>query len=155
MGGPDKRLTRGTAGVTLLRVNIRRQTRLTTYSFAVLVVYAPIEIWYSSPQLWDPFFLVDLIGIVLLGVGAVRYRRTGAPTSLGMLIAGYAWTSANFWRALFDRLVELRAGGTLDYGLLELCFTTCILVAAVIGLVWSLLVSRSASAHAQVAPPVS
>jgi hypothetical protein len=55
-----------------------------------------------------------------------------------MIIAGYAWTAANFWRALFGRVRELAEGGRLDYGSLELCFTGCVLMATVAGLIWSL-----------------
>lgn len=123
--------------------------RLTAFTFGFLAIYVPIEVWYSLPRLWDPFFLVDLIGIVLLAVGAMRYRRTGTPVSLGTLTAGYAWTSANFWRALFGRLADLNAGGELDYGWLEVCFTSCILIAAAAGLFWSLVSAAKVSYASQ------
>ena len=111
------------------------------FTIAVLIIYAPIETWYSMPELWDPFYLVDFTGIVLLSVGVVGLRRDPAPRWLGMLIAGYAWTAANFWRALFGRVSEVKAGGELDYGWAELCFTACIMVAALAGLVWALLLN--------------
>ena len=113
------------------------------FTFALLILYAPIETWYSLPQFWDPFYLVDVIGILLLAVGALRHRKTGSAASLGLLIAGYAWTAANFWRALFGRIAELMNGGVLDYGRLELCFTTCVLICAVVGLGWSLTVAQT------------
>jgi hypothetical protein len=61
-----------------------------------------------------------------------------------MLIAGYAWTAANFWRAFFGRVSEVAGGGELDYGSLELCFTACILAAALAGLAWALVLSTRA-----------
>ena len=115
-----------------------RATRLETFTLAFLIAYAPIETWYSLPELWDPFYLVDVIGIVLLILGMVRLRRGRPAAAVGMLTAGYAWTGANFWRALFDRVSEVAAGGVLDYGWAELCFTACITIAAIAGLVWSL-----------------
>ena len=52
-----------------------RAARLQTFTLAFLIAYAPIETWYSMPELWDPFYLVDVIGIVLLILGMVRLRR--------------------------------------------------------------------------------
>ena len=115
-----------------------RAARLQTFTLAFLIAYAPIETWYSMPELWDPFYLVDVIGIALLISGMVRLRRGLLSESVGILTAGYAWTGANFWRALFDRVSEVAAGGVLDYGWAELCFTACITIAAIAGLVWSL-----------------
>ena len=115
-----------------------RTTQLETFTLAFLIAYAPIETWYSMPEFWDPFYLVDVVGIVLLILGIVRLRRGRPPAAVGMLTAGYAWTSANFWRALFDRISEVAAGGVLDYGWAELCFTACITIAAIAGLVWTL-----------------
>jgi hypothetical protein len=93
-----------------LMTHDHRGARLATFTIAVLVIYAPIETWYSMPELWDPFYLVDFAGIVLLSVGVVGLRRGPAPRWLGMLIAGYAWTATNFWRALFGRVQEVTAG---------------------------------------------
>jgi hypothetical protein len=113
------------------------------FTVGFLAFYAPIEIWYSLPRLWDPFFLVDLIGIMLLAWGAIDSRRAVSQRSLSVLVAGYAWTGANFWRAMFDRVFEIAAGSELNYGWLELCFTGCVMIGAITGLVWSLaLVSR-------------
>jgi hypothetical protein len=118
-----------------------RERALVTFTVAVLVVYVPIETWYSAPELWDPFYLVDLAGMVLLALGATGFRSQGR-LRVGLLAAGYAWTAANFWRALFGRVADLRQGGQLDYGLAELCFIGCILLAAFAGLVWSLTLLR-------------
>ena len=114
-----------------------RERPLVVFTVAFLVLYAPIETWYSAPELWDPFYLVDLIGMGLLASGAAGFRSRGR-LRVGVLAAGYAWTAANFWRALFGRLADLRQGGQLDYGLAELCFIGCILLAAFAGVAWSL-----------------
>jgi len=126
-------------------MNHHSAARLATFTLAFLVVYAPIETWYSLPELWDPFYLVDFIGMVLLTLGVVRLRRGPSPPPLGMLVAGYAWTGANFWRATFGRVIEVANGGDLDYGWAELCFTACITIAACAGLVWSLVLSSHQS----------
>jgi hypothetical protein len=115
---------------------------LATFTLVFLIAYAPIEIWYSLPALWNPFFLVDAIGMALLVVGLARIRRESSSRALALLVAGYGWTGANFWRALFDRVFEIAEGGELDYGFAELCFTACILLGALVGLVWSMVVAR-------------
>lgn len=131
------------------------QTRLAAFTLALLIVYAPIETWYSLPKLWDPFYVVDLIGIVLLLVGLVRLRRDPVSPHLPILIAGYAWTSANFWRAFFGRVLEIAGGGELDYGWAELCFTICVLIIALGGLVWSLALNTRHAAPAGYRAPLS
>ena len=55
-----------------------RATRLETFTFAFLIAYAPIETWYSMPEFWDPFYLVDVIGIVLLILGMVQVATRSA-----------------------------------------------------------------------------
>jgi hypothetical protein len=75
----------------------------------------PIETWYSLPALWDPFYLVDFIGMMLLAWGAVRCRRDATPGSLAVLAAGYGWEGANYWRALFGRVQEIARGGELRF----------------------------------------
>ncbi len=125
-----------------------RERRLRAFTIGVLVIYAPIETWYSMPELWDPFYVVDFAGIVLLFVGVAGFRRDSLPRRMGMLIAGYAWTAANFWRGLFGRVSEVAGGGVLDYGWAELCFTACILVAALAGLVWALVLNTTPSGPA-------
>ena len=111
---------------------------LATFTLAFLVVYAPIETWYSMPALFDPFYLVDVIGLILLAVGVVDVRRHPETSRLAVMIAGYAWTASNMWRALFGRVQEIAEGRELDYGLAELCFCGCVMLGAMIGLVWSI-----------------
>ena len=115
-----------------------RARPLLTLTIVLLVIYAPIETWYSLPALWSPFYLVDFIGIVLLTWGVVRCKREATPASLAVLAAGYAWEGANFWRALFGRLEAMAGGAELRLGLAELCFVLCGTAVALIGLAWSL-----------------
>ena len=115
----------------------RKEAALARFTIGFLAIYVPVETWYSFPELWDPFYLVDFIGIVLIASGLVRGRRDHSWRGLPVLIAGYAWTGANFWRALFDRVLEVADGSELEYGSLELCFTACVMIAALAGLGWS------------------
>jgi hypothetical protein len=122
----------------------RRARPLVGFTTGLLVIYAPVETWYSLPALWDPFYLVDFIGIVLLTWGVVRCRRSATPGSLAVLAAGYAWEGANFWRALFGRLEAIAGGETLRLGWAELCFVLCGTIAALAALVWSLRLATTA-----------
>jgi hypothetical protein len=122
----------------------RRVAPLVRLTIVILVIYAPIETWYSLPALWSPFYLVDFIGMVLLAWGAARCRRDPSPASLAVLGAGYAWEGANFWRALFGRVEAIVNGEQLQLGWAELCFVVCGTIAALVGLVWSLRLATTA-----------
>lgn len=115
-----------------------RVTPLITFTIVLLAIYVPIETLYSLPALWDPFYLVDFIGMILLGWGVVRCRRNPTPGNLAILAAGYAWEGANFWRALFGRVEAIAGGEQLRLGWAELCFVVCGTVAALIAMIWSL-----------------
>src|SRR5262245_88687 len=102
-------------------MNLRRaETGLARFTLWGLLVYVPLETWASLPALWDPFYLVDLIGMVLLSVGTSQSLRARPARSPGLLCAGYAWTGANFWRAFWGRMAEVWKGGSLMYGTAEL-----------------------------------
>jgi hypothetical protein len=80
-----------------------------------------VETWVSLPHgLLNPFYLVDLIAMVLLLAGAVTSLRARPDRAPSLLCAAYGWTAANAWRATFGRLEELERGGELDYGTAEL-----------------------------------
>ena len=119
----------------------RRIAGLVRFTIVVLVIYAPIETWASLPELWNPFYLVDLIGMVLLVSGVVRCRRGDAWRGVAVLVAGYAWLGANGWRAMFGRIEDLMAGGELTYGAAELCFVVCGTLVAIVGLARTLLLA--------------
>jgi hypothetical protein len=112
--------------------------RLASYTFWILVFYAPIETWASWPELYSPYYLVDLIAMVLLTLGVLRSRAGRALPALGLLTGGWGWLGANGWRATADRFEVLRAGESLEFGAAEMCFVVCGTVAAIVGLAWSL-----------------
>ncbi len=112
--------------------------RLASYTFWVLVFYAPIETWASWPELYSPYYLVDLIAMVLLAVGVARARQGRQLASLGFLAGGWGWLGANGWRATADRFEALGEGGSLEFGAAEMCFVVCGTLAAIVGLTWSL-----------------
>lgn len=116
----------------------RRGASLVTFTVIVLVIYAPLETWYSLPALWDPFYLVDLIAMLLLAWGASRCRRDPSTRSLAVLTAAYGWGAANAWRALFGRAADLVRDGTSRVGGAEWVFVGVGTIAMIVGLVWSL-----------------
>jgi hypothetical protein len=123
---------------------MNRDTRsrpLVTFTVVFLVVYAPIETWYSLPALWDPFYLVDFIGMCLLSMGVAQCWRRVTSMGLTWLVAGYAWEGANFWRALFGRIESIGSGGVLRLGLAELWFVVIGTVIALGALAWSVRLS--------------
>ena len=99
----------------------RVETVLAYGTLGLLVVYIPVETYVSWPRgLLNPYYVIDAIAMALLLWGAVhslRARPRPSPELLGM---GVAWAAANAWRATFDRLHAVRAGGTLEYGSAEM-----------------------------------
>ena len=116
----------------------QRSRALVKLTVAFLVVYVPVETLYSLPALWDPFYLVDFIGMCLLSVGVARCWRHTTSIGLTWLVAGYAWEGANFWRALFGRIESIGSGGVLRLGLAELGFVAIGTAIALGALAWSL-----------------
>ena len=102
-------------------MNLRSaETGLAYLTLGGLIIYVPLETYASLPELWDPFYLVDLIGMALLGAGTFKSLRARPLSSLALLCAGYAWTGANGWRAFWGRVAEVGKGGTLEFGTTEL-----------------------------------
>jgi hypothetical protein len=97
------------------------ETGLAYATLGLLVLYVPIETWASLPYgLFNPFYIVDVIAMALLFVGAIGSLRARPRAAPGLLCAGIAWSAANGWRATFGRIVELRGGGSLDHGAAEM-----------------------------------
>jgi hypothetical protein len=115
------------------------ETRLAQVTLALLPIYVVLETYVSLPYgLLNPFYIIDVIAMVLLGWGAIHSLKARPRPAPGILAAAFAWTAANGWRATFDRVYELRAGGSLDYGSTELitvaCSTACTLAVFVFSL---------------------
>ena len=93
------------------------ETRLVYATLAAITLYFPLETWVSlRAGLLNPFYMVDLIAMGLLLLGAVYSLRARPRSAPGLLCAGLAWTAANGWRATFDRVALLSRGGELDFG---------------------------------------
>ena len=116
------------------------ETRLARATLVALVFYFPIETWASwGHDYWllNPFYLVDLIAMGLLLYGATRSLHARPRSAPGALCAAYAWTAANGWRATWGRAFELRDGGQLDHGLVELWVVGGATVLSLLCLAWS------------------
>lgn len=101
----------------------RTETTLARFTLSLLLVYVPAETfvsWSADYGLLNPFYLVDLIAMVLLFWGARRSLRARPRPAPGVLCAAYAWTASNGWRATWGRAFALMEGGRLDYGAAEL-----------------------------------
>ena len=119
------------------RMNVVSGQRLLAQCF--LAISVPIETWCSwRAGLTGPYYLVKLVGWLLLGSGALRLRRTDSRSGLVFLAAGWAWFGANFWRAVADRLTRIATGQTLRLGSVELLFAGGCLLISLVGLSWCL-----------------
>lgn len=99
----------------------RIETWIAKFTLGLLVIYIPIETWTSLPYgLLNPFYLVDLVAMVLLAWGAYSSLRSRPIPAPEMLCVAYAWATANAWRATFWRVDHIKKGGELDRGMTEL-----------------------------------
>ena len=107
-------------------------------AISFLVVSVSVETVYSWQTLGDAYYLVKVVGWVLLAWG-LAHIHAGRHVGLTFLASGWAWLAANFWRAIADRFDDLAAGQSLRLGSLELYFAGACLTVCIGGLVWSLL----------------
>ena len=97
------------------------ETVLAYATLALLVPYVPLETWTALPGgLLDPFYLVDVVAMILLLYGALHSLRSRPRPAPEILCIAFAWSSANGWRATSWRLREIQEGGALDHGSAEL-----------------------------------
>jgi hypothetical protein len=116
------------------------ETRLARATLVALLFYFPVETWASWRHdywLLNPFYIIDLIAMGLLLHGASRSLHARPRSAPGALCAAYAWTAANGWRATWGRAFELRDGGQLDHGLMELWVVGGATVLSLLCLAWS------------------
>ncbi len=91
------------------------------FTVLTLVIYVPLETWASlADGLLSPFYLVDVVAMVLMAWGAVAALYWRVASAPAILCAAYAWASANGWRATASRLDLLQSGGALKLGAIEL-----------------------------------
>lgn len=99
----------------------RIETVIAKFTLGFLVIYIPIETWTSLPYgLLNPFYLVDVVAMVLLAWGAYLSLKSRPISAPEMLCVAYAWATANAWRATFWRVDHIKKGGELDRGMTEL-----------------------------------
>jgi hypothetical protein len=103
-----------------------------------LLVSVVVETAYSWRSLSDAYFLVKVVGWVLLLCGAMRIRVDN-PLGLTLQAAGWGWMAANFWRAIADRLTRIGAGQSLRLGSVEIIFAGTCLAVCLIGLLLTFL----------------
>ena len=118
----------------------KTETALARGTLIALLLYFPVETWASWRHeywLFNPFYLIDLIAMLMLLYGAMRSLRARPRPAPGALCAAYAWTAANGWRATWGRAFELRDGGRLDHGSLELWVVGGATVLSLMCLTWS------------------
>jgi hypothetical protein len=116
------------------------ETRLARATLLALLFYFPVETWASwRHEYWllNPFYIVDLVAMGLLLYGASRSLQARPRSTPGALCAAYAWTAANGWRATWGRAFELRDGGQLDHGLVELWVVGGATLLSLLCLAWS------------------
>jgi hypothetical protein len=104
-----------------------------------LFVYVPLETYASvaGAGVLTFGYLIDVVGMALMVAGVVSARRT--PPAYGTLAAGWAWTSANFWRGTMERYWTVEEGRSLQFGPGELVvgpILTALAVAALAGTLW-------------------
>jgi hypothetical protein len=118
------------------------ETALARTTLVIVAVYAPLETWVSwGDGLLSPYYLVDVVAMVLLFWGALYSLSRRPQPASGVLCAAYAWTSANGWRATADRWRVLEAGGALAHGSAEMwivSITTALSIVVFAGLLFLL-----------------
>ena len=113
------------------------ERRLYLGTVIFLAIYIPVETYLSRSNLLSPFFLVDVAGMALLLAGVLK---RGSAVSAPLLVAGYAWSGANAWRGMADRL---RAAAENRYGWVE-ADSTRILVGGAILILLAAVAMRAA-----------
>lgn len=109
----------------------RIETVVARLTLVFVVVFAPLETIVSWKYgLLSPYYLVDVVAIVLLFVGAWRSLRARPRPAPALVTIGWAWAGANFWRAALARAEQLRAGGALEFGLAEMRAAVGVTIAA-------------------------
>ena len=129
------------------------ETILARVTLGFVAIYFPVETFVSWPYgLLNPFYIVDLIAMVLLVWGAVRSLRARPQTSPALLAAAYGWAAANAWRSATLRIYEVRGGARLDYGNTEywvVIIATALMLACFAIALWLVLKTRADSCDAQ------
>lgn len=122
---------------------------LICFTWIWAVVFVPIETYvtWSIPHTQRlSGYAVNVLGVGIMLWGVISLRR-GRPYAAGLLAAGWAWTTAVFWRATNLRYWFASHGETLSYGHLELWLAPIftMMAAAALAASLALLVKREDS----------
>src|SRR5688572_5818167 len=97
------------------------RTGLLILALSFLAISVPVETAYSWRQgLAEPYYLVKLVGWLLLVTGAAQLRKRRLDAGVAFLAGGWGWLAANFARAVADRFGRLASGQALRLGSIEL-----------------------------------
>lgn len=112
---------------------------LLTFTIVWLCVYVPLETYASAigAGVFTFGYLIDVVGMVLMAIGVMDARRS--PPAYATLAAGWAWTSANFWRGTMERYWTVEQGRSLQFGSGELIvgpILTALAMAALAATLW-------------------
>lgn len=115
------------------------RSKLLKFTWIWAAVFVPIETYLSFSGTPAPIsgYAVNVVGVGITLWGAVSLRR-GRPYAEGVLAAGWAWTTAVFWRATNLRFWLAGEGEPLSFGSIELWFAPVFTVMAGVALIGSL-----------------
>ena len=120
---------------------VKRVLRSCVYWYTIIwgAVYLPLETYvsFSNAPVYISWYTADVLGAVVMFWGAIGLRR-GKAYAEGLLIVGWSWTTAIFWRATNLRFWFSDQGEPLQYGQIELVLGPTFTLMAAAGLVVSL-----------------
>lgn len=116
---------------------------LLRFTILWLGVYFPLETFASlrGAGVFTFSYLIDLVGMGLLAAGVVGTHRR-RPLGHGLLVAGWAWTSANFWRGTTERFWTVADGRHLQFGSIELWLGPLVTAIAILAMAASIAATR-------------
>ena len=112
---------------------------LVWFSSLWAIVFVPIETYVSFLRTPFPLsgYVVNVFGVGFVIAGAIGLLRR-KPYAEGILAAGWAWTTAVFWRATNLRYWYAAETGDLEFGPVELWLAPIFTMMAAAALLGSL-----------------